>query len=101
MYISLFKENGSLRKVVEKAVDIYNKTRSPEAMAKIIEIDEHDHIVKIEFTGYFCFTCGVRDWVEDLVYIIEQLGHRALLIEYVEPDNDVNKRIGIFKVNTQ
>ncbi|KON32880.1 hypothetical protein AC477_02330, partial [miscellaneous Crenarchaeota group-1 archaeon SG8-32-1] len=52
-----------------KAVEEYNKYRSPEATAKLIEIQKHEFVV--EFEGPFCSSCGVQDYIEDFIYELE------------------------------
>jgi len=93
------KAGTPISEIAFSALEIYNKTRSPEATARIISIDESRGIVRVEFTGAFCLTCGIRDWVEDYAYLIKSLGFDAELLEYIEPGDDEFKRIGVFRVN--
>ncbi|MCS7109085.1 MAG: hypothetical protein RMH77_00050 [Sulfolobales archaeon] len=88
-----------LKQLVDNAVTEYNKFRGVEAQAKVVEVRE-DGTLLIEFTGNFCHTCGVFDWVEDLAYIIKSMGYEAELIKYIEPEQpeNMNKRYGIFKI---
>ena len=58
-------------KVLEKAVERYNRYRSPEAVARLLEVTEKRFVV--EFSGSFCETCGIYDWLEDLVYELKEL----------------------------
>ncbi|MEM3712654.1 MAG: hypothetical protein QXR97_03850 [Thermoproteota archaeon] len=51
---------------VLKAINEYNKYHSPEAKAKLIKISEKGFTV--DFEGLFCFSCGVYDYFEDLIY---------------------------------
>jgi hypothetical protein len=62
---------GNLEEAVLKAVDEYNKYRSPEAKAKLIEIREEE--LTIDFEGTFCWTCGVYDYFEDFMYELKEL----------------------------
>jgi hypothetical protein len=90
-------EGRDIRSIVEKAINLYNRLRSPEAVAKLISIE--DSIVKIMFRGSFSFTCGIRDWVEDMVYVFEDLGVEAELLEYLEPDDpNMDIRVGVFRI---
>lgn len=88
-----------LPRIVEEAVDFYNRTRGVEAQARVVEVRENGEVV-VEFTGTFCHTCGIRDWVEDLAYIIKSMGGDAELVEYVEPEGEewYFKRIGVFRI---
>ncbi|MEM1554616.1 MAG: hypothetical protein QXJ72_07025 [Thermoproteota archaeon] len=51
---------------VLKAINEYNKYHSPEAKARLIKIGEKGFTV--DFEGVFCFSCGVYDYFEDLIY---------------------------------
>ncbi|ADV65133.1 hypothetical protein [Desulfurococcus mucosus] len=88
----------SFRNIVFSALETYNKTRSPEAVARITWVDDEKMLVKVEFEGAFCLSCGVRDWVEDYMYILRSMGHYAELVEYIEPGDNEFKRVGVFKV---
>lgn len=57
--------------VLRKAVERYNRYRSPEAVARLVKAEEGRFLV--EFSGSFCETCGVYDWLEDLVYELKGL----------------------------
>ncbi|MEM2929554.1 MAG: hypothetical protein QW797_01640 [Thermoproteota archaeon] len=59
-----------LEEAVLKAVDEYNKYRSPEAKARLIKIREDGLI--IDFEGTFCQTCGVYDYLEDFIYELQR-----------------------------
>jgi hypothetical protein len=58
-----------LEEAVLKAVDEYNKYRSPEARARFISI-QGDKLT-IDFEGTFCQTCGVYDYLEDFIYELQ------------------------------
>lgn len=45
--------------------------RSPEAVAKLLGVGEEGFAV--EFSGAFCRSCGVRDWLEDLIYELREI----------------------------
>lgn len=60
------------RKALERAVEEYNKYRSPEAVARLLKLEGDE--VLVEFSGNFCRTCGVYDWLEDFVYELQRLG---------------------------
>ena len=63
--------SSELSKLVLKAVEVYNRYRSPEATAKMLELEENGFI--IEFEGSFCQGCGVQDYFEDFIYELESL----------------------------
>lgn len=92
-----FLSKKEIEKIVGKVIDQYNRFRSPEARARLLDIN--GNIVKILFEGSFCLTCGVRDWVEDMVYVFEDFGVEAELLEYLEPEKETeNIRVGVFKI---
>jgi len=62
-----------LGKLVTRTVEIYNRYRSPEATAKLLNLEEDD--VTIEFEGPFCQSCGVQDYFEDFVYELKGLNN--------------------------
>lgn len=85
-----------LIKAITSSIEFYNRTRSPEATARLLEIDLNRGLFKVEFTGSFCLTCGLRDWLEDLAYILQSEGVDAVLKEYVESDGF--KIVGLFEI---
>ncbi len=91
-----FFNKYSLEKMVVEAINIYNRYRSPEATAELLEYS--DGCIKVVFHGSFCNTCGVRDWVEDFKYVLEDIGIDNDLAEYIEPGGDSDIRIGVFKI---
>jgi hypothetical protein len=88
-----------LKKFVDKAVREYNKYRSPESTAKLLRIEGSN--VMIKFEGPFCATCGINDWVEDMKFVMEDLGAEVELVKVIEPDEflpDEDWRIGVFRI---
>ncbi len=82
---------------IRRAVELYNRYRAPEAVARVAEASE-DKIVVV-FEGSFCRTCGVVDWIEDFKYVLEDIGVKAELVKVVEPRNPFESwRVGIFKI---
>ncbi len=74
--------------MLERAVEEYNRFRSPEAFVRIIE-RRRDRFVA-EFSGSFCVTCGVYDWLEDLRYEIRKLDPRldAVIEDWKQVSDD-------------
>ena len=60
-----------LSESILKTIEEYNKYRSPEVIAKLVEIKKHHFI--IEFDGPFCSSCGVQDYIEDFIYELEDI----------------------------
>ena len=67
-------------------IDKYNKYHSPEAIAKFIKLNKTSAI--IEFSGPFCRTCGVSDWLDDFKVELEKKGVKARLSSMKEKDVD-------------
>ena len=55
-----------LEDLVRKAVALYNRYRSPEAIAKLVNVSPEN--VTIAFSGSFCYSCGVLDYIEDFIH---------------------------------
>lgn len=79
---------------ISEAIDEYNRYRSPEAIAEIIDYKDNELIVR--FTGSFCFTCGINDWIEDLKYVLEDHGVEAEITEIIEESE--TSRVAKFRV---
>jgi len=60
-------------KAVAKAIETYNRYRSPEATAKLVEMKDCELI--IDFEGSFCRTCGVSEYFEDFIYELKGLAN--------------------------
>lgn len=76
-----------LGEAASKAIEQYNRYRSPEATAKLVETGE-EHLV-VDFSGPFCLSCGVYDWFEDLIFESEalaQAGTRVDAFQRVGPE---------------
>ncbi len=87
-----------LKNVAKRALEDYNRIRAPEAIAKLIRVK--DNLLYIEFTGSYCETCGLYDWIEDFKYVLEDLGVKAEIEDVIEPEDPRDdRRIGIFRVD--
>ena len=60
-----------LNDLVSRAIEVYNRYRSPEATAKLVGVEKDGFI--IEFEGPFCMSCGVRDYFEDFIHELEDI----------------------------
>lgn len=98
MYKKIRITREEIKDIIRRALDEYNRIRAPEAIAKLSKIDKD--LLYVEFSGSYCRTCGLYDWIEDFKYVLEDLGVRAEIIDVIEPKNqDDDKRIGIFRVD--
>jgi hypothetical protein len=66
-----------LEELIRKTVMLYNRFRSPEAVAKIVLVTTEN--VTIAFSGSFCYSCGVMDYLEDFVHEFKMLTDKAEL----------------------
>lgn len=74
------------KELIDKAIEKYNKYRSPEATARLIYYQRDKFLV--EFSGYFCLTCGYYDYFEDLIYILKEMGLKAKIEKIEEKENN-------------
>ena len=66
-----------LEAVVRKVVLLFNRLKSPEAMAKAVFVSSE--FVTISFSGSFCYDCGgVQKYVEDFAQDFK------VFIDYIE-----------------
>lgn len=72
---------GTLREVIAH----YNEFRSPEAHAELVSLEGGTFWVS--FTGYFCRTCGVYDYFEDLQEKLRDRGVKTKIVEIQETPN--------------
>ena len=63
--------DAHLNDVVLRAIEVYNRYRSPEATAKLVGIKKDGFI--IEFKGPFCQSCDVNDYFEDFIHELEDI----------------------------
>jgi hypothetical protein len=68
---------SELEELVRKTIVLYNRFRSPEAIAKLVYVSPVT--VTISFTGSFCYGCGILDYVEDFVQKFKVLTDEAEL----------------------
>jgi hypothetical protein len=79
---------AELEEVVRKTVLLYNRYKSPEATAKVVSIAPEK--VTIAFSGSFCYSCGVLDFLEDFVHDFRMLTDKAEL--KIDKTRQVNPR---------
>lgn len=58
--------------VFERAIGTYNEYRSPMATATLLA--HNDDRIVVRFAGPFCRMCCDYDYLEDLIYELEELG---------------------------
>lgn len=77
-----------MEEVVEEAIKEYNKYRRSVAEAKKLKVDDGGLLVEI--SGTLCHTCGLLDYLEDLVYEVERVTseYGASLRDYEQVADD-------------
>ena len=63
--------DANLKGAVIRAVEVYNRYRSPEAATKLVAFEKDGFV--LDFEGSFCRSCGVRDYFEDFIYELETI----------------------------
>jgi hypothetical protein len=71
----------NLKDAVLRAIEVYNRYRSPEATAKLVALEKDGFI--LDFEGSFCISCGVRDYFEDFIYELETI-NKQFRVELAE-----------------
>lgn len=64
---------------IRRIIGLYNRYRSPEARARLVSVS--DDKIEVRISGSFCETCGIYDWLEDLVYVAKELGSELELVD--------------------
>jgi hypothetical protein len=83
---------SSLTGLVSRAIEVYNRYRSPEATAKLVGAEKDGFI--LEFEGPFCQSCGVNDYFDDFIYELETLNSSLRVeIKDVEPADPQSFRV--------
>ncbi len=68
------------KQTLKKAIETYNKYRSPLVRAELLEL-RNDRF-KVRFEGYFCYSCGVDEYFVDLIYELKSKGSDVELLEF-------------------
>ncbi len=62
---------------MRRTVALYNRYRSPEATAKLVLVTYE--LVTVSFSGSFCYSCGVYEYLEDFVHELKLLTDKVEL----------------------
>ena len=78
--------------LVSRAIEVFNRYRSPEVTAKLVGMEKNGFI--IEFEGPFCLSCGVNDYFEDFIHELEEIS-RSFRVEVkeIEPSGGQSLRV--------
>ncbi len=85
--------------LVDKAINDYNKYRSPEAIAYLIDIN--GRYLTIKFEGSICFTCGFYDYFEDLIYILINYGVLCKIVEVLAEGEEITVKYEVVGLNLE
>ncbi len=77
-----------LEELIRRTIVLYNRFRSPEATAKVVIVTPQ--MVTIAYSGSFCYSCGVMDFLEDFVHEFKMLTDKAEL--KIDKTRQVNPR---------
>ena len=77
-----------LEAAVKRTILLYNRTRSPEVLAKLVFVCPVS--VTVSFTGGFCYGCGIMDYVDGFAQQFKALTGKFEL--KVSKTRDVNPR---------
>ncbi len=62
---------STLRSVLVRGVEEYNKYHRPEAFVQISQVSDRDF--ELLFRGPFCQSCGIQDYFDDFIYDLESV----------------------------
>ena len=68
---------NDLEQLLRRTVALYNRYRSPEATAKLVLVTPE--MVTVSFSGSFCYSCGVIDYLEDFIHELKLLTDKVEL----------------------
>lgn len=74
----------TIKEKIGKVIKEFNKYRAPEARAKLLSVS--GKLLKIEFTGSFCRTCGFYDYFDDFKIFLGEIGLKSKIAEIKEID---------------
>jgi hypothetical protein len=57
--------NPDLENALKRTIQLYNLTRSPGVLAKLVLCSSF--IVTVSFTGGFCYGCGVSEYIDGFI----------------------------------
>ncbi len=66
--------SAQLKDLILRAIEVYNRFRSPEAIAKLVGVKNNGFV--IDFEGSFCVSCSVIEYFDDLIYEIKGINEK-------------------------
>ncbi len=78
-----------LKPKVERALEEFNKYREPEAVARLLSLDDRE--IVLEIAGPYCRSCGLADWFDDFTFELQATGGpKARFVDY-EPSDETEE----------
>ncbi len=85
--------HNPIESIVNRAINDYNMYRIPEVKASLIGLDEN--LLKINFEGSYCLTCGFYDYFDDFKLTLEEFGLKTDITDIEEREETVTVKFKI------
>jgi hypothetical protein len=82
------QSESDLEAALRRTIMLYNRLRTPEINAKLVFFSPA--LVRVSFTGWFCYGCGVLDYAEGFAEQFKILSGKAEL--KVSKTREINPR---------
>ena len=73
----MLPSDSDLETLVNRVVSLYNRTHSPNVIAKLVTFTPL--FITVQFTGGFCYGCGVFEYVDGFADLLKALSGKAEL----------------------
>jgi hypothetical protein len=73
----MLSSEAEFSEIAKKAVNLYNRVRSPEVTVKLVFTSPA--MLTVSFSGGFCYSCGILDYVEGFASQFKALTNKAEL----------------------
>jgi hypothetical protein len=73
----MLPSDSDLETLVHRVIALYNRTHSPNVTAKLITLTPA--LITVQFTGSFCYGCGVFEYVDGFAEQVKALSSKAEL----------------------
>ncbi len=76
-----------LKEKIELGINKFNRYRSPEAIAKLVNVRSNE--IRVKISGPFCISCGLYDYFDDLrIELKESIGSNLEIRDVKEETKD-------------
>ena len=73
----MLPSDSDLETLIQRVIALYNRTHSPNVTAKLVTFTPA--VITIQFTGGFCYGCGVFEYVDGFADQLKALSGKAEL----------------------